>query len=63
MIAWLVKHLGVFVVRLGLTLVACITLQGVIHNEGYRCELPTLLVGAAVTIVTLRLWLPWTRDT
>lgn len=63
MIAWAARHLFQLGVRLAVTLVACISLQRVIQQEGYRCELSTLLIGAALTIVALRVWMPWSRDT
>ena len=62
MLAWFAKNLFQLVVRLGTTLAACVTLQNVIHREGYRCELSTLLVGAAVAIVAVRVWMPWSKE-
>lgn len=58
MIGWMVRHLGWWTFRLGFTLVACVTLQNIIHQEGYRVELSTLFLASAVTIVTIRFWMP-----
>ena len=63
MIAWAARHLFQTGIRLAVTFASCFTLQHLIQEEGYRCELWTLLVGAALAIVTLRLWMPWSRDT
>lgn len=63
MIAWATRHLVQLGIRLAVTLASCFTLQQVIQQEGYRCELSTLLVGAALAIIVLRLWMPWSRDT
>jgi len=58
MIGWVARHLLWWAIRLGVTLAACVTLQNVIHGEGYRVELWTLLVAAACVIVTVRFWMP-----
>lgn len=63
MLAWFGRHLFVLAARLVVTLAACVSLQRVIQEEGYRCELSSLLIGAALTIVCLRVWMPWSRDT
>lgn len=62
MFGWLARNLFQLAVRLGFTLAGCVTLQHVIQEEGYRCELSTLLTGAAVAIVVVRLWMPWGRE-
>lgn len=62
MLDWFARGLFQLVVRLGFTLVGCITLQHLIHEEGYRVELPTLLGGAAIAIVVIRLWMPWGKE-
>lgn len=63
MIPWLFRNVVQIGVRLLVTLVACISLQHIIQFEGYRCELNTLLLAAALVIVTTRVWAPWSRDT
>lgn len=62
MLAWFARGLFQLVVRLGFTLAACVTLQQLIHEEGYRVELQTLLLASAVAIVAIRLWMPWSRE-
>ena len=62
MIDWLLRSTFQLTTRLVATLAGCWTLQQVILREGYRCELSTLLIGAVVTIVVLRLWMPWTKE-
>lgn len=62
MLEWALSRLFQLVIRLLVTLAACLTLQHLIQAEGYRCELWTLAVGAACIIIVTRLWMPWSKD-
>lgn len=62
MLDWLVRHLFQLGARLLVTVAGVVTLHRVILEEGYRCELSTLFIGAAIAIVVLRLWMPWDRE-
>lgn len=48
MLFWVLERLFWFSFRVGVTLLACVTLQRIILEQGYRCELKTL-EAAAVT--------------
>ena len=58
---YLGRHAFQFAVRIGVTLVALLTIQNVVHQEGYFIEFKTLAVAAVVMIVALRLWMPWSK--
>ncbi len=60
MIPWALHHLFVWAVRLGVLVVACLTVQRILVDElGYRMEFKPMLVVALLMIVTVRLWMPW----
>jgi hypothetical protein len=63
MLAWALRHVVWFSLRVSLTVAGCITLQRIIQEEGYRCELKNLLASAAVTIVVLHVWMYRSKDT
>lgn len=62
MLDWAARRLFQLAVRLGFTLAGCVTLQRLIHEEGYRVELSTLLLASAVVVIVLRLWMPWGHE-
>lgn len=48
--------------RLGVLLAGVLTLQHVLQARGYRTDFNELLVLSLVTIVVVRLWMPWVAD-
>lgn len=60
MIRWLAWHLMVWTVRLGVLVIAVVTMTRLIDEElGYRMELKPMLMGALLMIITVRIWMPW----
>jgi hypothetical protein len=53
-------HLFVWSVRVGVLLGATLTMSHLVNEElGYRMEFYPMLVAAVLMIVTVRLWMPW----
>lgn len=60
MIAWVLQHLFVWSVRIGVLYAACFTVQNILTEElGYRMDFRTMLTVALMMIVTVRIWMPW----
>ncbi len=60
MIEWFVGHLFVWCVRCAVLLGACFSMRHILANQlGYRVEVPQLLAGGILMIVTVRVWMPW----
>ena len=50
--------IGWWLSRLAITFGAACTMTTIIRWEGYRCELRTMLVAAAILIIMIRTWAP-----
>lgn len=62
MIRWLSWLAFVWSVRIGVLLVATWTMSRLINEElGYRMEPKPMLVAAILTIVVVRIWMPWSK--
>jgi hypothetical protein len=62
MLGWFVHHAIWLIVRCGTTIVFCWTLQQLIRSEAhYYVDLHVFLIGAAMMIVVMRLWMPRTE--
>lgn len=60
MFKWLVKHSFVFGLRVATLFGASWAVTGLVNRElGYRIEYSPMLLIAIITIVTLRIWMPW----
>jgi hypothetical protein len=60
MLLWLLHNGFRWVVRAVVLLVAVLTCQHVLTEElGYRMDFKAMLVLAILTIVTVRVWMPW----
>ncbi len=58
MLAWMMRWVIWITIRVAVTLVCILTLQNVIHAEGYRVEFYTLVIAAVCVIVAVRMWMP-----
>lgn len=58
MLEWIIKWVVWLAIRATVTLACMITIQTVIHNEGYYIEFHVLLVCAVCLIVGVRMWMP-----
>lgn len=56
MFAWMMRWVIWFAIRIAVTLACIVTLQNVIHAEGYRVEFYTLVIAAVCVIVAVRMW-------
>ena len=55
-------HLFVWSTRFAALFGSCVTLQHILQDElGYRMTLQVLLFAGLLTIVTVRLWMPWVK--
>lgn len=62
MIRWFLWLAFVWSVRLGVLLASTWTMSRLISEElGYRMEPKPMLVGAILLVITVRLWMPWSR--
>jgi hypothetical protein len=55
---WFLERLFWFGARILVTLACCVTVQNIIAEEGYRCELKSIVLAAACVIVAVRFWMP-----
>lgn len=63
MIAWLSGNLFVWLVRVAVLFGACMTMRFILATQlGYRVEIPQLLTGGLLMIITVRVWMPWSSD-
>lgn len=59
---WALYHLFVWTARIGVLVAACLTVQHVLVDElGYRMEFRPMLIVALMMIVTVRIWMPWSK--
>jgi hypothetical protein len=60
MFAWVSGRLFVWSVRAVVLLAACFSMRHILADQlGYRVEVPQLLFGGLLMIVTVRVWMPW----
>lgn len=62
MIRWMIVWVWWATWRLAVSLACLLTIQNVIHLEGYRVELSTLLVTGACAILGIRIWMPFSKE-
>ncbi len=62
MIAWMISWIWWATWRLAVSLACLLTIQNVIHQEGYRVEFSTLLITGACAIVGIRIWMPFSKE-
>jgi len=62
MIAWVMKHIVWFIIRIAVTLVCMVTVKNVAHTQGYFISYEVLLVSAVCLIVGVRMWMPSYKD-
>lgn len=63
MLVWFFTNAFKWTVRIVVTLVACASMQNILADRlGYRMEFSVLLIAAAITITTVRLWMPWSDN-
>jgi hypothetical protein len=58
MLAWMMRWVIWIAIRVAVTLACILTIQNVIHAEGYRVEFFTLVISAVCVIVAVRMWMP-----
>lgn len=63
MFTWMMGWVWWLTWRLAVSLACLLTIQNVIHLEGYRVEFSTLLVTGACAILGVRIWMPFTKET
>jgi hypothetical protein len=61
MIAWAMKHIGWFIIRLVVTLACMFTIKNAAHHEGYYIDYNVLLVCTVCLIIGVRFWMPTCR--
>ncbi len=62
MFRWMMGWVWYATWRLAVSLACLLTIQNVIHQEGYRVEFSTLLVTGACAILGIRIWMPFTNE-
>ena len=63
MIQYLLSNAFKLFVRLAVLLAACVTMGKILTDElGYRMDFNVMLVAAAMMIITVRVWMPWHKD-
>lgn len=62
MLEWMIGRVWWATWRLAVSLVCLLTIQNVIHQEGYRVEFSTLLVTGACAILGIRIWMPFAKE-
>jgi predicted MFS family arabinose efflux permease len=62
MIRWMTAWVWWATWRLAVSLACLLTIQNVIHQEGYRVEFSTLLVTGACAILGIRIWMPSSKE-
>lgn len=62
MFRWMMGWVWYATWRLAVSLACLLTIQNVIHQEGYRVEFSTLLVTGACAILGIRIWMPFTKE-
>lgn len=61
MLGWLAVNAFVWAVRVAVLVGACFSMRYILATElGYRVDVPQLLLGGLLIIVTVKLWMPWT---
>jgi hypothetical protein len=62
MIKWALDNAFVWLVRVVVLLAACFSMKHILADQlGYRVELTQLVIAGLLTIVTVRVWMPWSR--
>jgi len=63
MIQYLLSNAFKLFVRLAVLMAACLTMGKILTDElGYRMDFNVMLVAAAMMIITVRVWMPWHKD-
>lgn len=63
MMGWILHRVGWFVARCAITWGFCWTLQSIIYQETHNViGLHVLVIGSAMAIVLMRLWMPSNKD-
>lgn len=64
MFNWMMQRVGVWSVRIGVLMLATWSMAGLVNRElGYRMEFVPMFIGGLITIVTVRIWMPWSLST
>lgn len=62
MLMWMMGWAWWLTWRLAVSLACLLTIQNVIHLEGYRVEFSTLLVTGVCAILGIRIWIPFSKE-
>ena len=60
MIKWASGWMFVWAIRIVVLVGACLSMKAILADQlGYRVEFPQLFIAGLLTIVCVRVWMPW----